>query len=586
MTTDAFSTERTPSGVLYKRLLGYVKPYRWPFAGAILAMAIGGIVEGSFAWYFKYMLETLFVEDNERYAALAGFGVVLVFFFSGLSHFIAGYGMQWVGNKLMLDIRNQMFAKLIRLPVPMFDRVTSGTLMSKVTNDVIGVQAAATTALTSLVRGTFTLITLLVTMFVLNWRLTLITFVTVPLLGWIIRSFGKRLRRINEQGQVAHAAITDVLEEAIRGQKVVKVFGGEAYEASRFDHAANTIRRLNMKQSAAAAAATPLTHLIVSMAIGFIIYLAASRTLGTGMEIAEFVTFIMAAAGLVPQIKQLASVNEQIQKGLAASQSVFSLIDAVPENDSGTKRIERATGRLQFDGVSVQYASKSTPALDSVSLEIRPGETIALVGPSGGGKTSLVNLVPRFFEPSAGRVLLDGMNITDIRLAHLRAQMALVSQDVVLFNDTVAANIAYGAKDANRDAIEAAARAAHCLDFIGALPEQFDTVIGENGARLSGGQRQRLAIARALYKNAPILLLDEATSALDSESERAVQEALDVLMQGRTTIVVAHRLSTIENASRIAVMEAGKIVELGPHSELIRRGGLYASLHRLQFATA
>ncbi|MFY8064299.1 MAG: ABC transporter transmembrane domain-containing protein, partial [Usitatibacteraceae bacterium] len=372
MTTDAFSTERTPSGVLYKRLLGYVKPYRWPFAGAILAMAIGGIVEGSFAWYFKYMLETLFVEDNERYAALAGFGVVLVFFFSGLSHFIAGYGMQWVGNKLMLDIRNQMFAKLIRLPVPMFDRVTSGTLMSKVTNDVIGVQAAATTALTSLVRGTFTLITLLVTMFVLNWRLTLITFVTVPLLGWIIRSFGKRLRRINEQGQVAHAAITDVLEEAIRGQKVVKVFGGEAYEASRFDHAANTIRRLNMKQSAAAAAATPLTHLIVSMAIGFIIYLAASRTLGTGMEIAEFVTFIMAAAGLVPQIKQLASVNEQIQKGLAASQSVFSLIDAVPENDSGTKRIERATGRLQFDGVSVQYASKSTPALDSVSLEIRP----------------------------------------------------------------------------------------------------------------------------------------------------------------------------------------------------------------------
>jgi subfamily B ATP-binding cassette protein MsbA len=586
MTTNAFSTERTPSGVLYRRLLGYVKPYRWPFAGAILAMALGGIIEGSFAWYLKYMLETLFVEGNERYAAVAAIGVVLVFFLSGLSHFIAGYGMQWVGNKLMLDIRNQMFAKLIRLPVPMFDRVTSGTLMSKVTNDVIGVQAAATTALTSLVRGTFTLVTLLVTMFVLNWKLTLITFVTVPLLGWVIRSFGKRLRRINEQGQVAHAAITDVLEEAIRGQKVVKVFGGERYEAGRFDEAANTIRRLNMKQSAAAAAATPLTHLIVSMAIGFIIYLAASRTLGTGMAIADFVTFIVAAGGLVPQIKQLASVNEQIQKGLAASQSVFALIDAKPENDTGTQRIEKATGRLQFDRVSVHYESKTTPALNSVELDIQPGETIALVGPSGGGKTSLVNLVPRFFEPSAGQVLLDGVKINDIRLADLRAQMALVSQDVVLFNDTVAANIAYGASDADRIKIEAAARAAHCIDFIGALPEQFDTVIGENGARLSGGQRQRLAIARALYKDAPILLLDEATSALDSESERAVQDALDVLMQGRTTIVVAHRLSTIENASRIAVMEAGKIVELGPHSELIRRNGLYASLHRLQFATA
>ncbi len=572
---------------LYRRLLGYVKPYRWGFAGAIVAMAIGGVVEGSFAWFLKEMLDTLFVDGNEKYAAIAAFGVVLIFLVSGVSHFVAGYGMQWVGNKIMLDIRNQMFARLIRLPVPMFDQITSGTLMTKVTSDVIGVQAAATTALTALVRGSFTLTGLLITMFVMNWKLTLITFATVPLLALIIHAFGKRLRGINKQGQAAHAALTDVLEEAIRGQKVVKVFGGEAYEGKRFEAAANTIRQLNMKQSIAAAAATPFTHVIVAVAIGFILYLAASKTYGTAMPMASFVAFIVAAAGLVPQVKQLAGVNEQIQKGLAAAESVFALIDSKGEEDSGTHRLTRAEGRLRFENINLQYASKTSAALDHVSLDIAAGETIALVGPSGGGKTSLVNLVPRFFAPSAGTIYLDDIAVNQIKLSDLRAQIALVSQDVVLFNDTVAANIAYGMNDRTTlAAIEAAARAAHCSDFIAALPEGINTIIGENGARLSGGQRQRLAIARALLKDAPILLLDEATSALDSESERAVQDALDVLMRGRTTIVVAHRLSTIENASRIAVLDGGRIVELGSHHQLIGAGGVYASLHRLQFATS
>ncbi|MEI6737599.1 MAG: lipid A export permease/ATP-binding protein MsbA, partial [Pseudomonadota bacterium] len=548
-----------------------------PIAGrAIFAMAIGGVVEGSFFWLLKEMLETLFVEGNEKYAAIAAFGVVFIFLVSGVSHFTAGYGMQWVGNKIMLDIRNQMFARLLRLPVPMFDQMTSGTLMSKVTNDVIGVQAAATTALTALVRGSFSLVGVLVTMFVLNWKLTLITFATVPVLALIINAFGKRLRGINKQGQLAHAALTDVLEEAIRGQKVVKVFGGESYEAKRFDRAANMIRQLNMKQSIAAAAATPFTHVIVSIAIGLILYLAASKALGNAMPIASFIAFILAAAGLVPQVKQLAGVNEHIQKGLAASESVFALIDTQGEADQGTHRMSHAEGRLRFENISLHYvANKSTPALDNVSLSIAAGETIALVGPSGGGKTSLVNLVPRFFAPTAGNIFLDDIAIDDIKLADLRAQIALVSQDVVLFNDTVAANIAYGLNDSTTiEAIEAAARAAHCADFIAALPDGLNTNIGENGARLSGGQRQRIAIARALLKDAPILLLDEATSALDSESERAVQDALEVLMKGRTTIVVAHRLSTIENASRIAVLEGGKIVELGPHRTLIGAGGL------------
>jgi subfamily B ATP-binding cassette protein MsbA len=579
------------SVALYRRLLGYLKPYRWPFAGAVVAMAIGGVIEGSVAAYLTKIISELFVEGNERYAAYAALGIVLIFFLSGLSHFIANYGMQWVGNRLMLDLRNEMFEKIVKLPMDGFDALSTGTLMSKVTNDVIGLQAAATTAINALVRSTATLIILLITLFYLNWKLTLIMFVTVPVMALIIRAFGKRLRDINRRGQVAHAAITDVLEEAIRGLKVIKIFGGESYERKRFDQAANHIRQLNMKQSAAAAAATPFTHLVVSAAIAFIVYLAASKSLGTGMGVAEFVGFITAAGTLMTPIKALSSVNEQIQRGLASAESVFALIDTAPEADSGAERFGdgtsrgRAAGAIRFENVTLQYNGKPQPALHNVSLDIAPGETIALVGPSGGGKSSLVNLVPRFFSPSAGRVLIDGMPLSELGLSSLRRQIALVSQDVVLFNDTIAANIAYGREpDVTRAAIKDAARAAHCADFIEALPDQYDSLIGENGSKLSGGQRQRIAIARALLKNAPILLLDEATSALDTESERAVQAALETLMQGRTTIVVAHRLSTIENADRIVVLEAGRIVELGTHSDLLARRGIYASLHSMQFA--
>ena len=575
----------TSSAALYRRLLGYVKPYRMAFAGAVLAMAVGGVVEGSVALYLTRVINELFVAGNERYAAYAALGIVIIFSLSGLSHFIAGYGMQWVGNKLMLDMRNRMFEKLVRLPMDGFDTLSTGTLMSKVTHDVIGLQASATTALNSVVRGFATLSIVLYTLFLLNWKLTLIMFVTVPIMALVIRAFGKRLREINRQGQFAHAAITDVLEEAIRGLKVIKIFGGEAYERKRFDAAANRIRQLNMKQSAAAAAATPLTHLVVSAAIAFIVYLAASRSLGTGMGVAEFVGFITAAGMLMTPIKALSSVNEQIQRGLASAESVFALIDATPEADHGKLTLDRARGELQFVGISLHYTNKPVPALDNISLTIQPGETVALIGPSGGGKTSLVNLVPRFFSPTAGVVNLDGIAIDQFQLRELRRQIALVSQDVVLFNDTVAANIAYGREgQATREQIIAAAKAANCAEFIEAMPDQYDSMIGENGARLSGGQRQRLAIARALLKDAPILLLDEATSALDTESERAVQAALETLMRGRTTIVVAHRLSTIENASRIVVLESGRIVEVGPHRALISANGLYASLHRMQFS--
>lgn len=581
--TSSFSRDRR----LYARLFGYVKPYRWAFAGSVLAMAIGGAVQGLFAWFLNNLLEKLFVQGNESYAAFAAVGIVVIFLINGLSHFVAGYGMQWVGNKVILDFRNLMFQRLIRLPEPFFSQTSTGTLMSKVTSDVMGLQEAATNTLNSMVRGSVTLAVALGYMFFLSWKLTLITFATVPILALIIGTFGKRLRQISRESQVAQAAITDVLEESIRGHKVIKIFGGERYESARFDAAANRIRKLSMKHGAAAAAGTPFTHFIVSIAIALIVYLAASKTLGTGLNVAGFITYIVAAAGLVPQIKGLTGVSEQLQKGLASAESVFALIDAPLEKSHGHIEMARAEGVIRFDHVSLKYAGQTAPALDDVTLAINPGETVALVGPSGGGKTSLVNLIPRFFTPDTGAVTLDGHLLEDIKLADLRKQMALVSQDVVLFNDTVAANIAYGQEDrATREAIADAARAANCLDFINVLPHGMDTMIGDNGSRLSGGQRQRLAIARALLKNAPILLLDEATSALDSESERAVQNALETLMKGRTTIVVAHRLSTIENADRIVVMEHGCITEIGSHAELIAKGGLYASLHGLQFDRA
>lgn len=587
VTANTFSQDR----LLYRRILGYVQPYKWALIGCMVTMALGGAVDGAFAWFLNHMLKTLFTDGNSGNAALAAVGIVVIFFVSGLANFVSGYGMQWVGNRVILDFRNQMFHRLIRLPAHYFDQSTIGTLMSKVTNDVISLQDASTTALNALVRGGTTMIVLLVTMFWMSWKLTLITFVTIPILGLIIGAFGKRLRLISRESQAAHAGITDALEESIRGQKVIKIFGGEAYEAKRFDHAANRVRRLSMKHSAAAAAATPFTQIIVATAIAVIVYLAASKTFSTAMSSADFVTFIVATAGLLPQIKGLASISERLQKGLASAESVFALIDAKPEEDHGTIAIKRAEGRIRFEHVSLQYADQAKPALDDVSFSIRAGETVALVGPSGGGKTSFVNLLPRFFAPTAGSIYVDDHALDSIRLADLRRQIALVSQDVILFNDTVAANIAYGRgygseASATLAEITEAARAANCLDFINALAQGFDTQIGENGSRLSGGQRQRLAIARALLKNAPILLLDEATSALDSESERAVQMALDTLMKGRTTIVVAHRLSTIENADRIVVMAHGKIVETGSHRELITQGGLYASLHRLQFANS
>jgi subfamily B ATP-binding cassette protein MsbA len=400
-----------------------------------------------------------------------------------------------------------------------------------------------------------------------------------------VRTIAGRLRQMARGAQRTTGDLVHVLQETIECHKVVKVFGGEGYEARRFAKSAQTLRGFLMREQVAAALTTPITHVLAATAVAVIVYIAMQDTIGTRATVGEFASFMTATMMLLAPIKHLTELNPHIQRGLAAAESVFGLIDTPAEEDRGSIAIGRARGEVGFENVSFTYPTRVEPALAGVDLRIRPGETLALAGPSGGGKTTLVNLLPRFYAPGAGRVLLDGHDIQALTLESLRANIALVSQEVVLFNDTIYANIAYGrmAGAAEKDVI-AAAEAAHAMGFIRETPEGLKTLIGENGLRLSGGQRQRLAIARALLKNAPVLILDEATSALDSESERQVQAALDALMRGRTTIVIAHRLSTIERADRIAVLERGRVVELGSHAELLPRDGIYARLYRIQYA--
>ncbi len=568
---------------LYRRLLSYVKPY-WPaFIAVVISMLIYAASETGMAAIMKPLMDGSFVEKDPAMIQLIPLVLIGIFLIRGLANFLTTYGLGWIARNVIKTLREEMFDRLLTLPASFFDRSTSGQLMSKLLYDVEQVAEAATDAVLVLIRDTLTIIGLIAWMIYLNGLLSLIILLTVPFIGLLVYQISSRFRRISKSIQDSMGDVSHVSSEIIEGHREVKTFGSQAYEAKRFDKVNQLNRRQRMKKIATEATSQPIIELIAVLGLAGVIYLATLPDMLETITVGTFISFITAMFMILTPLKRLTKLNSKLQAGIAAAESIFGLLDQQAETDTGTQKLGRARGDIDFQQVAFSYDANKGNVLNDINFSVKAGQTIAFVGHSGSGKTTLVSLLPRFYNPSSGKILIDGVNVMDLQLADLRRQISLVNQQVILFNDSIANNISYGRADISEADIIAAAKAAHAWDFIERLPQGLQTQVGENGVLLSGGQRQRLAIARALLRDAPILILDEATASLDSEAERHIQMALEQLMQSRTTLVIAHRLSTIEKADLIVVMHNGVIVETGSHQSLLAKGAHYAELHRLQF---
>ena len=568
---------------VYIRLLGYVKPYWKTLAFSVLLLSLLAATEPLFPMMMKPLLDEGFTNKDATFMQWVPIFVVGLFLVRGILTFTSSYASSWVANRLVTDLRALMFSQLTTLPTTYFDHHSSGSLTSKIAYDVNNVTGAATQALTTIVRDTLSLVALLGWLFWLDWKLTIVTLALIPFITIITRYFNSRLRNISGQSQRSMADLTHRIEEASSGHKIIKIFNAQKYEQDRFQLRNEQQRGLAMRATVAASALVPLVQILASFSIALIIWMALNQNDGGTVTAGGFVSYLTAMLMLLPPLKRLTGITATIQKGLAAAESVFEILDEPEEKSAKHQQIRQLNGCIQFNNISFIYPHTEQVILDNFSLEIKCGDTVALVGPSGSGKTTVSNLLARFYNTKSGSITIDEQSISDISLTTLRNSISLVSQDIRLFNDTIAANVAYTEVNPDINKVKSALIAANAWEFVTNLPNKLNTMSGQNGVRLSGGQRQRIAIARAFYKDAPILILDEATSALDTESERSIQSSLEQLMKNRTTLVIAHRLSTIEHADNIVVMKDGSIVEQGRHAQLIKKSGLYKHYYKLQF---
>ena len=584
--SDSMSTQTDETTwVTFKRLWTYIRLYKAGLGVAVIALIINAVSDTYMISLLKPLLDEGFGNAESDFLRTLPIIIFAMMFIRGVSGFVSTYCLSWVSGNVVMEIRRKIFSHFMHMPVSFFDKEQTGALLSRITYDSEQVSAATSKALVSIVREGASIIGLLTLMFWNSWQLSLVLFAVAPLVAWAISIVSKRFRKISKNMQTSMGHVASSAEQMLKGHKVVLTYGGQDLEKHRFDKVSNQMRQQSMKLITAQAAANPIIQMIASVAIVVVLFLASVDSIKAELTPGTFTVVFSAMFGLLRPLKALTNVTSEFQRGMAASTTLFGLMDLDTEQNKGTLKPETVTGEVAVKDVTFTYDGAEKPALDKVSFNIPKGRTVALVGRSGSGKSTIANLFTRFYDVDSGSIELDGHDIRDYELRNLREHFALVSQNVHLFNDTVANNIAYAAEEQyTREQIEHAAKLAHASEFIEGMENGIDTVVGENGASLSGGQRQRIAIARALLRDAPVLILDEATSALDTESERAIQSALEELQKDKTVLVIAHRLSTIEQADEILVVDDGHIVERGAHAELIAHDGAYAQLHRIQFS--